>query len=425
MRDDYAQWVKKIKKEIERNRKRFAGKRCVLFGASDANRVALKELQKWNIRIDQVIDNNTGKTGLIWERVPVTTPSFLQERFDPNTMVVICGGEFVEKKRQVMFMGYTDQNILIILPERKSRLDQLRDVADSIWVYERVKRRSRGKHILFLPLQATGDAYLTGMYLSGYIAEQEYRDYQIVVTSGGVKKMLQLFGFEDVLVISLEEGKQLKEAVSRFGESQLNLSYLMFWGLYSQNLIRLEEYCKVSFHEMFRNAVFGYQDRGKAEEPEFCCNVEEIFIKEKLIEGRTVLLSPYAVTFDKELDEAWWKALADALTERGFLVCTNSTGFREPVVNGTKGVAWDYRKLVPLLNLAGYFIGVRSGLCDLISSSSCKKVILYQKNMSKNKMSYFSLNHMGLCSDAIEIKLGEEGDAAVLEKIIKIVGENV
>ena len=56
---------------------------------------------------------------------------------------------------------------------------------------------------------------------------------------------------------------------------------------------------------------------------------------------------------------------------------------------------------------AGIFIGVRSGFCDVISASKAKKIILYDAEnrfYNSSAFEYFSLNHMGLCRDAIEIE---------------------
>ena len=32
---------------------------------------------------------------------------------------------------------------------------------------------------------------------------------------------------------------------------------------------------------------------------------------------------------------------------------------------------------MPLLEYAGYFIGLRSGFCDIVSSAKCRKVVIY------------------------------------------------
>jgi hypothetical protein len=73
--------------------------------------------------------------------------------------------------------------------------------------------------------------------------------------------------------------------------------------------------------------------------------------------------------------------------------------------------------------MAGYFVGVRSGLCDIISSSSCRKAVLYEKDGYFYKCSpydYFSLKKMGLCDDAVEIEYREDIKHQALEAILGI-----
>ena len=70
---------------------------------------------------------------------------------------------------------------------------------------------------------------------------------------------------------------------------------------------------------------------------------------------------------------------------------------------------------------AGIFIWVRSGLCDVASGADAKKIILYDAGdrfYNSSAFEYFSLNHMGLCSDAIEIEYQYCGRGEIVSKVI-------
>ncbi len=74
------------------------------------------------------------------------------------------------------------------------------------------------------------------------------------------------------------------------------------------------------------------------------------------------------------------------------------------------------------LNAAGFFVGVRSGLCDVISTSRCKKIILYEKEGYFYRCSpydYFSLEKMRLCQDAVEFEYHADTSEAVIERILE------
>ena len=69
---------------------------------------------------------------------------------------------------------------------------------------------------------------------------------------------------------------------------------------------------------------------------------------------------------------------------------------------------------------AGYFIGVRSGFCDVVSGAKATKIVLYgsqDRFFNGSAFEYFSLKSMGLSEDVVEI-LFERGDEGLIEKVI-------
>ena len=108
------------------------------------------------------------------------------------------------------------------------------------------------------------------------------------------------------------------------------------------------------------------------------------------------------------------------MKDRGFVVCTNSCGDTEPAVTGTIPVFFSLDIAPQLIEKAGYFIGIRSGFCDIISGSAAKKVILYharERFFNGSTFEYFSLKGMGLCNDAVEIVF-ENADKELYEKVM-------
>ena len=101
-------------------------------------------------------------------------------------------------------------------------------------------------------------------------------------------------------------------------------------------------------------------------------DTERLFIKEGLKRGKTVLLAPFSYTLTS-YPEWFWKKLVIELKALGFSVCTNLGSRKEKAIPGSKGIFLRYEQLGLFLRNAGWFIGVRSGLCDVISSAVCKK----------------------------------------------------
>jgi hypothetical protein len=100
--------------------------------------------------------------------------------------------------------------------------------------------------------------------------------------------------------------------------------------------------------------------------------------------GKTILISPEAVSCSVDIAESEWVYLADILERKGFQVYFNS---------GNRKMYGKYPKLfLPLrdtlifTHYAGYFIGTRSGLCDVIAAfSNCKQIIIYPRNKKRGE----------------------------------------
>ncbi|MEA4924881.1 MAG: hypothetical protein VB084_06155 [Syntrophomonadaceae bacterium] len=147
------------------------------------------------------------------------------------------------------------------------------------------------------------------------------------------------------------------------------------------------------------------------QQPVFSADSEKInrlMTDNNLESGKTVLLAPYSTGLaDYLLPELFWTELAKGLTAHGFSACTNCSGDERPV-EGTRRLFIPIREIVPFLDKSGYFISIRSGLCDVISTSKCKKIVIHTQTAKwwSDGMSlwYTGLNHMGLCSDVVELE---------------------
>ena len=85
-------------------------------------------------------------------------------------------------------------------------------------------------------------------------------------------------------------------------------------------------------------------------------------------------------------------------------------GYRK-IFGLTKSVFVPYNQIIDFCNRAGLFIGIRSGLSDIISSSSCKKILIYPEYSNAwpddVSIAYLGLQEMGLAQDVKEYAAGE------------------
>jgi len=92
---------------------------------------------------------------------------------------------------------------------------------------------------------------------------------------------------------------------------------------------------------------------------------------------KSIIISPYSYSL-QNLEESFWIDLSNKLNELGYLVITNISKSEKPIPN-TVGLNVDFDEIIPIVEKIGIVIGMRSGFFDIISSSSCVKIILYPK----------------------------------------------
>lgn len=275
-------------------------------------------------------------------------------------------------------------------------------------LYKRLlKTYGKDTHFLLIPYEGTGDAYLAGCLLKQYLQAYSIKEYLILQPLSRGKKVLALFGEERIHTISIEERNWLSQFQLFCGQVLNNLHVIHFHPCNHVCILnQVEGINGITFREMYELKGF---DFGSGEKPSCLAEKSALiseFEKENLLPQKTVVLAPYAETIPSMPNDCW-VYIANVLKKKGYCVCTNSSGKSEPVIPGTKRVFYSYSEMIPALEVAGYFIGVRSGLCDIISSAQCKKIIVYPKGFLWGKgpvSSYFSLNKMQLCDDATEVE---------------------
>lgn len=150
--------------------------------------------------------------------------------------------------------------------------------------------------------------------------------------------------------------------------------------------------------------------------------IKEIFCQNNLKIGKTIVLAPYSTGLKGySPPNSFWTTIAEKLIESGYSVCTNC-GKDEVAIKGTCPLFVPYKKIVPFLELAGGFVGIRSGLCDIIAGTKCKKIVVHlykaQYWPDGNSIAYTGLNNMGLCDDAYELTYERNKQNLQIQEIV-------
>jgi hypothetical protein len=141
---------------------------------------------------------------------------------------------------------------------------------------------------------------------------------------------------------------------------------------YTNNLTDILLRKHIGFKDLYKFGVFGLDATAVSTVPNFN---KEFQNNDIILPGKTVILSPYAKSVG-QIPSDFWIDLAQKKAADGFTVLTNTVGDELPVP-GTKPLFIPITEMVSAAEIAGHFIGVRSGLCDIISTAKCEKTIIF------------------------------------------------
>lgn len=376
--------------------------KIVLFGLNKSSMMIKSILQGYNIAA--IIDNDKRKVGRVIDGINVYAPEDYLKEYDASKKIIVASKYYHSMCEQLyqfgygvgkeIFVVYYKEHFYDVLPETINHYKDRIQIGEEI--YWNIRKNMTEGSIFLCPYPGTGDIYIIGLYLEQYRKENDISDYVLVVCTNACKKVADLFGLKTVQISETEI--QAVIAYARVVGMEEASVCVLNDSFGEQNAIaRLRGYKKIDFCTMFTECILKLEK--KTVYAEFIQNnSDELFEKYNLVKGKTVLLSPYANTVNN-LSDSFWMKIAEILIGEGYQVCTNVASSKEEPVRGTIGIFIPYKMIVDFLDKAGFFIGLRSGLCDIVSSTSAKMFILYPRGMmfgSGTLYDYFSLSNMGL-----------------------------
>ena len=405
--------------------------RVAVFSVTKSSAAVIRELKGYKVEV--VLDNNSDLCGDIHEGIKVGIPeealSFGQKS---EWRIIVPTRSYKQICEQLNRLGFVfgEQVFVVYREPKKEAVDYigeyLEDIKKGSEIYADIRHAFPDDHIYLAPYPGTGDMYLIGMYLEDRLRFDGIEKCLLVVPSKGSKSVFNLFPHDDKVVgiVALQGEKEadcllLYTKICGFDKckvSELNDGYDEI-----VDLIYIRGINGLDFNSMFQKTVFFAPIRRK--NPNLIVeNADTLFKQYGLEKDRTVILAPYANT-TRLIEEKYWMKVADRLRQKGYLVCTNVAG-SEKSIGDTVGINIPYRLLMDFLEKAGAIIALRSGLCDIISGSNAKKLILYPPGRSfinSTYYEYFSLEKMGVSDDNLwEWVAEEEKMNSIIEEIVEV-----
>ncbi len=239
---------------------------------------------------------------------------------------------------------------------------------------------------MLCPFPALGDIYFCMSYLKSYLdvigcrkkdaeGSSEYDEngkYKCIVCVVGnaQRQVAELFDYTEVLKLDQKEMDEAIQAVIYTDDQDCFIAHQD--RPYVVDLHRaLYKKC-IPLETIYKCGIFGLPQNTLDVKP---VRWEKFKYLEGMSKGKVAFISPYAKSV-ASLPEKLWTDLVDDLISSGYQVFTNVVGNEKPI-EGTKSISPKISEMKSAVEQAGVFIGIRSGMCDVIKTADCIKIALY------------------------------------------------
>lgn len=382
--------IDKLNRQLKKILKSHDVNKTTFFAmGSDYNvRLMMDYFDQYSTKFEAKLDNNKKLQGNMLANIPIMSPEKALIPFKPNAFVLIFSPRYyAQMKTQLEGLGYMENENFVSIQDFRVLEDKSSLVKRSIWkvrrgerIYYSLKKKYGFDVHIFIARGGTGDSYLNGLFLDSYAKKKKIENYVVAGDARGLLPVLALFGINNVKILSTKEVEELQQYYMFFYVE--DITHLFPWKhtLYL-NRCRAKMRSPFTFIETYIYYTYcnmvSLEDAAK---PVFARLSNEIIerCKKKGIEKqKTVIAAPFANTVNY-LPIWFWNRVFSGLRERGYKVLVNIDETRDinPFMD-TESIFFDYKELEAVLKYAGFFLALRSGLCEITSSVDCSQVILY------------------------------------------------
>lgn len=370
----------------------------LLFGENQ-NTKRLIDFYLKDYKVTAVLDNDIRKENRVICGVPIKYPR--NELLDDKKKIVIAANHYCEMLEQLEQFGYREGVDVFVVSNAENASDE--ELIELDWRLEKLRKGAKAyarfvarypDTWLFYNPRATGNTYLLGIYIFDYIKQNKIDNFIVWNKKENCQELCNLMGIPAELAgICIEPLSIFADVV---GWEKMKFKIMDPYNTRT-NLIQMRGYKNIDFRSIYQCVLFGVN--GKVNIPKLKQkNTENVFREMGLRLGNTVLIAPHAYT-TAAIKKTVWKELISEIKDAGFDVCINCN--QEEHWEGEKCVFLRYAEVIDFLNKAGFFIGARSGLCDIVTQSECNMAVLYPTEQSNELFNYFSIESMGLRKDGI------------------------
>jgi hypothetical protein len=342
------------------------------FGHTAATEEMRERLDSYDIALTGILDNNRAKQGSALHGVPIIPPSAIIDA-GAASVVLIASRFHSEMRRQLVDLGYAGEVIRVgtasIGADPASAADRERGAR----LLDQLRVAHPDRHLVVCPFDALGDVYWALAYLPAFVLAGGLPSPAVVVVGERCRQVARLFGHEDIRSLTQPEMDDLVGAVVDTGAKDVTIAH--HDRPYGDSApIRVLDERFVAFTDMYRDLVYKLPPGAGPAAPRRDVPVPAGPARD-IPQGRAVLLAPYAKSV-VPVPWSFWEQTAEQHVSQGDAVATLVSG-AEAAVPGTLALEIPIPELLAVVEHAGTFIGLRSGLCDVVHTARARKVHVF------------------------------------------------
>jgi hypothetical protein len=347
------------------------------FGHTAATEQIRSRLGRYEVALTGILDNNRAKQDSSLHGVPVIPPSAMADVSRPS-VVLIASRFHSEMRQQLLDLGYPGEIIrvgkLSIGTDTASGGDSSRGAR----LLDQLRVAHPDRHLVLCPFGALGDVYWALAYFPAFAAARRLPPAGVAVVGEGCRQVARIFGHDDVHSLTQVEMDDLVAAVVSAGAQDATIAH--HDRPYGDGApVRALDERFVAFADMYRDLVYKLPAQSRPHAPSRDTlrqtRPTEPSWARQIPRGSGVLMAPYAKSV-VPVPLSFWEHTAERHVSQGDVVATLVHGDEEPVP-GTMALEIPILEMLDAVEHAGTFIGLRSGLCDVVHSARARKVHVF------------------------------------------------
>ena len=376
--DEMVENVNKINDEMQ-----LSSKKIFLFGHCNATLELIDILESKGIITTAILDNSESKQGLKYKRSVVIYPSQIGEFAGDNpakdSIVLITSRFYASMLQQLRELGYEGSVRKVIDYNTYAEYSLSEDTISRMRAREEhgeelLKELSEkyNQHFkVFCPFNALGDIYFMISYWPAFAKKKDVDSVVFCVLNHSLADVIHMFGDYPV---EIYEQKELDAMIQAVIYTQAENSFIAHQDRpYVVNLTKALYIKRIPLEQIYCCGVYGLPVGTIPAKPNMRgCVYKDI---ESIPKGKSVIFSPYAKSVTA-IDSKVWKDAVAYYSESGYKCYTNVIGDEVPLER-TEPISPSLLEIRSAVERAGTFIGIRSGLCDILREAQAKKIALY------------------------------------------------